>query len=854
MDILQLPETVKEPIGKYPYFPTRQQLYIWRNWEMIPTERLAKVLKTSIQNVEALASGMGLRVPAQVNQIYEKRGYITVIRNNWHVLPYEQLTETLNWTRDQLAYTLKEDDFLNVKLEAKPDVEPVYYQPLTEEEQKKTDKVRLRYKALVDSRESLQTAEDFDFIVKFGHTPRIVQGTAKRAVTVDKNWGILNLSETEKTRAYVATIRKEIQKGWGITLTGTQQYITVKIIPDADKKAESHQIKIDKDGISVIAVDEEGVLQGLYYLLSVAEQNGGFTFDEMELIRNTRYDIRYVHSYCALFGDVLLEGTEFSYPDNLLKEYARIGINGIWMHVVLYKLVEFPWEPSLSENWQKRLNGLSEFVRRAGKYGIKIYLYFNEPRAMPVHFFELHPELLGNKDNEVGSLCTSLPEVKRYISNGVTAICEAAPDLGGFFTITASENHTHCYSHIGKTNCPRCSKRKPYEVISEVSVLIARAAKKVNPRIAVIAWNWGWNHVEGRDAPCLVNLEELEKIAECFAKEDVRLMCTSEEDVRKTFGGVETAVIDYSISLIGPGAIAENSWKIAKKHGVKTMAKVQFNNTWECPSVPYLPVLPLISRHIKGLLKNPIDGLQMSWSLGGYPSMILEIIGRNFWEDGITPETQLKLLFGEASDKVIKASESFSDAMEEYPFHIVVAYKGPQYMGPSNPLFEHASGLRATMTGFPYDDIEEWRAIFPLDLFEEQFRKLSVKWQAGLDQLLKEVTEEELAANPRFAEFTDVSIATLCLFKSSYHQIAYNRIRNQYWEEKDAVKREACRLQILKLLDLEQKTAEQMYEVMLRNSTIGYEAANHYFFNKMSVAEKIICCGYLKERFGQNND
>ena len=37
------------------------------------------------------------------------------------------------------------------------------------------------------------------------------------------------------------------------------------------------------------------------------------------------------------------------------------------------------------------------------------------------------------------------------------------------------------------------------------------------------------------------------------------------------------------------------------------------------------------------------------------------------------------------------------------------------------------------MMGFPYDDLDRWRAIYPEDVFEEQFRKLSVGWAKGLD-------------------------------------------------------------------------------------------------------------------------
>src|SRR5262249_49919441 len=44
-------------------------------------------------------------------------------------LPYDQLLALLNWTPEQLAYTLREDDFLFVKLGSlKPHCEPLRYE------------------------------------------------------------------------------------------------------------------------------------------------------------------------------------------------------------------------------------------------------------------------------------------------------------------------------------------------------------------------------------------------------------------------------------------------------------------------------------------------------------------------------------------------------------------------------------------------------------------------------------------------------------------------------------------------------------------------------------------------------
>ena len=67
-------------------------------------------------NVAAMAESMGLPPAAAVPAEQKSRGYITLIRRNWHLLPYDQLLELVEMTPEQLAFALREDDFLWVKL------------------------------------------------------------------------------------------------------------------------------------------------------------------------------------------------------------------------------------------------------------------------------------------------------------------------------------------------------------------------------------------------------------------------------------------------------------------------------------------------------------------------------------------------------------------------------------------------------------------------------------------------------------------------------------------------------------------------------------------------------------------
>ena len=116
---------------------------------------------------------------------------------------------------------------------------------------------------------------------------------------------------------------------------------------------------------------------------------------------------------------------------------------------MLSGLVEFPFEPSISAGCEERLARMKALTERLDKFGLKLYLYINEPRYMPLSFFEKHPDIKGHVRGDGAALCTSTEKVRGYIRDSITKICREVPLIGGFFTITRSENLTNCYSHSG---------------------------------------------------------------------------------------------------------------------------------------------------------------------------------------------------------------------------------------------------------------------------------------------------------------------------------------------------------------------------------------------------------------------
>ena len=194
--------------------------------------------------------------------------------------------------------------------------------------------------------------------------------------------------------------------------------------------------------------------------LTREEKSGGAAENAGTESSSSDSPLRTIYSYFALYGDPLSAPELDPFPDGLLQRYARMGVKGVWLQGVLYQLVEFPFAPELSAGWEKRLRTLNDLIRRAKRFGIGVYLYLNEPRSMPEWFFKRHPHLRGTREGDFWAMCTSRPEVKRYLHDAARELFTRCPELAGFFTITMSENLTNCFSR-GPMTCPRCAARRP---------------------------------------------------------------------------------------------------------------------------------------------------------------------------------------------------------------------------------------------------------------------------------------------------------------------------------------------------------------------------------------------------------
>ena len=714
MLIPDVPDVTCPPL-ELPHFPTKWQAVLWRNYNIVPLSKLAEILECSEAELSAAAQQLGLPAVQPPTADWIRYGYLTVIRNNWHLLNYEQLLQLLEWTPERMRAALREEDFLWGKMgNMKPACDKVVYTPLSAEECSATEQFRQRWQKYVPAEEYGYTEHPFEFSGKY--------------------------------RTFFPANGKE----------------------------------------------------------------GPFS-------------LRFVHSYAATCGDLLLDiESRDPVPENLLKEYAAQGINGIWFHVILYQLHPVKGSEEFSEGYETRLKNLAKVVERCKKYGIGIYLYLNEPRGMTESFYDKNPGwrgVLSSPANQQYANCTSKGEVLPWLEDAMFNIFKKVPELAGAFMITMSENVTHCNSQHKIDGCPLCRNLHGSEIIGAIAKAAERGMHKAVPEAKLLMSDWAWAE-KNFDHEAEFRKKVIDQLPE-----NVWFLTISEWGKSIAVGGTPNVVFDYSISQPGPSDESAEAVRYAKARGLKVAAKIQANNSWELSSVPYIPVPYLIEEHIGRLAAAGVDGIMLSWTHGGYPGGNLALIHSSTDElvhSGIRPEI---------AEKICKALRMFGEAFRNFPFDVITAYTCPANYGAMNLLQANDTGRKATMVGFPYDDLTRWRACYPEDVFENQFRKVSDGWGAALP-ILEEVKNQILPEEQDlFREIETMAWGAYCHLYSTDLQIRFIRSRNagDIAGMKDAAAKEL-------------ENTKRLYHIMRKDSRIGFESSNHYYYTLNDLLEKIVNC------------
>ena len=157
------------------------------------------------------------------------------------------------------------------------------------------------------------------------------------------------------------------------------------------------------------------------------------------------------------------------------------------------------------------------------------------------------------------------------------------------------------------------------------------------------------------------------------------------------------------------------------------------------------------------------------------------------------------------------------------------------------------------MVGFPYDDLDGWRAIYPPEILAGQFEKMATGFDEALARLKEKAKEVDPKLSPalRRAIAGEIGVGETAAIqcRSVSNQCRFVLNRRVLAEAKTAEQAKPIIDSLDKILRDELVLASRLYAIQARDSRIGFEASNHYFFVPTDLAEKVLNCRDLLDRW-----
>lgn len=561
--------------------------------------------------------------------------------------------------------------------------------------------------------------------------------------------------------------------------------------------------------------------------------------------------------WSAFYGRELEDALQ-AHPEAYLRQAADQGYNGLWLHAVLRDTAASDLFPDTAQK-RRRITALQRFVEKVDKHGFKVYLYLCEPRSLRGNdpFWSRHRDLAGQPFTMSGrdeglencdlALCTSTSAVKECLEQSTYRLFRQVPGLGGAFMITASEFHTHCYSHQplprkftdpymeawskAPFTCPRCRERTPAEVTAEVIQLVNRGIKSASPQADVMAWTWSWYIVEKDPQPTLLSL----------LPKDVIVISDLERGGWKDVGGRRYPVDEYSYSSLGPSPRFRQQAAIAQQRGLRIMAKMQIGCTHELAAIPYLPVPFLLAEKLKRMRKLGVDGYLGCWIFGGDltpMSRLAGIMSRQPQPEPVQAVLEVaRTEFGEAgAPAVCRAWRKLCTAWRRYPFSIALLYNGPINYATACPFsLPYATRSLTWCTQPPPrdqqghlqggDDLEHWVKPFGAPVVIGAFRQMLQEWQKGV-VILEQACACEPGNEALRRERNLARHIALCI-QSTANIVRFLLLVRQTRKSGLAGASSRLKVRLQAILVEELHTAEEDAALVAADPRLGYHAEAH---------------------------
>ncbi len=453
---------------------------------------------------------------------------------------------------------------------------------------------------------------------------------------------------------------------------------------------ESYRIEIGRTDCVVLSGSTEGFRRALVYLEDEMLRRGG-PFLPVQVITRTAVIRRRIEFHVGMFDHIGLD----ILPDEFLNRLAHEGVNGVMLPMEL--LYPHRIVPEFEAPPESLFEALRERVRRYARYGIRLYLYLNEPKSFSAGspLRAKHPHLLGGDAHGITYYCTSTKQGCDALAEGFRKLMAGAPGLGGLIVICVGERSTHCYSgsyeaRVRPSRCPRCSKRAPRDVLRDTLAAMERGVHTADPEAEFIAWPYSQYVCWG---------ERLTRDAAAHVPPKVVLLHNYDSAAKVRQLGKIRRADDYWLSVPGPSTLFRDCAQAARAKGTTVYAKIMAGCSHELASVPYIPVPRNLYQRFQGMHALGVSGALQNWGSGNDPSLMNRAAGDLAFAP--LPDTEAAFLdrqarrdWGIHAPTVVRAWKHFSAAYAHYPVSIGFSYFGPMHNGPVWPLYLEPRGLK----------------------------------------------------------------------------------------------------------------------------------------------------------------
>lgn len=573
------------------------------------------------------------------------------------------------------------------------------------------------------------------------------------------------------------------------------------------------KITITDECIEIVAYDERGAAQALYYLEDVMNLRCAPYLEKGVTERKTMFSPRMIHSGYGLD----------QYPDAHLSAIAHAGMDAILVFVKGVNLSPLGFMD------------FNELIHRAAKFGLDVYAYSYLKS-------EKHPEDEGAEEyyeGTYGKLFASCPGLK-----GVVLVGES---------VEFPSRDPHTTGRIGAEPADEVPSGKirpgwwPCYDYPDWLRLVKRIIEKHNKDADIVFWSYNW----GREPK-----EDRIKLIKSLPR-DISLLVTYENAQIREFDGVKERVADYSLSFEGPGDYFLSEAEEAKKSGIRLYAMSNTGGlTWDFGVIPYEPFPYQWERRFNGVSdcheKYGLCGLMESHHYGFYPSFISEFAKWKFTSFNVdNKDILIKILasrYGEENKSAVNSAlEYWSEAIRNYIASNYDQY-GPFRIGPAYPMSllrkfipkeaKHANfGNKILFPDYrPYEHGDAFLSSPSIRVNTE------LKFLANMDVLLSkgiEILDGINNPNDELTELTELGKYIRCCVRTAINTKNFVSARAKMDASSDTEAIKECLEKMEKSAQAEIENAKSAIPLVRHNSRLGWEPSMEYLGDAEHIEWKI---------------